>query len=91
MLQQNETKTKLDKTSYPKNRRYVHRVVELLHKKNLLSVKGYQYTSHIVYNVLNGKYQDLNVDIALKEVMLEEKKIEEKKLKKVKDLEAQIA
>lgn len=91
MLQQNKTKTKLSKLIYPKNQGYIARIVARLHAKDQKSLKGLTYTPTIVYNVLNGQYQDLNIEIALKEIQLEDKKTQEEKLKKVQELDAQLA
>lgn len=62
-------------------KRLIAKVVDNLNKKGLKSVNGGDYNYHKVYQVISGRWNDLNVDAARLEILLEimeqEKRISE--------------
>lgn len=91
MIKQNKTKTNFEKIDYPKFKRVPERILQKLKKMGATPDKAPEYSQHIVYLVLNGHYQDLNVEIALKKVLIDMENERQEKLRQIQELNAQLS
>ena len=57
-----------------KPKRVINKVVDRLNSQGLKSLNGKEYNYMKVWQVINGRWDDINVSIAHQEVLIEEQK-----------------